>query len=169
MEDPAKLDGSKRFLSAGLRNGWKRLSPQRRALLQLLSRCAISEDQAFRLYDTTACADAEFGASDAEILANPYLLFERDRRSADRAAFGTVDRGLFPDESIRDHFPIPEPSRITDPADPRRVRALVVDLLEEGAAQGHTLLPRKLGYPSRPGAGIATAVSARQERTRCGG
>jgi hypothetical protein len=142
MEDPAKLDGSKRFLSAGLRNGWKRLNPQRRALLQLLSRCAISQDQAFRFYDTTARADAGVGASDAEILANPYLLFERDRRSADRAAFGTLDRGLFPDESIREQFPIPEPSRITDPADPRRVRALVVDLLEEGAAQGHTLLPR---------------------------
>ena len=36
---------------------------------------------------------------------------------------------------------MPEPSRIGDPADPRRVRALVVDLLEEAAAQGHTVLP----------------------------
>ena len=35
-----------------------------------------------------------------------------------------------------------EPSRINDPADGRRVRALVVDLLEQAAAEGHTLLPR---------------------------
>ncbi len=81
-------------------------------------------------------------ATDAELLANPYLFFECDRRSADRVAFGAVDRGLFPDESIRRRFPVPEPSRIDDPADARRVRALVVDLLEEAAAQGHTLLPR---------------------------
>jgi len=143
MEDPAKLKGgSQTFLSDGLRKGWKRLSPERRVLLQLLSRCAISEDQAFRFYDKTARADAGVGASDAELLANPYLLFEKDRRSADRVAFGTVDRGLFPDESIRKQFPVPEPSEITDPVDARRVRALVVDLLEEGASQGHTLLPR---------------------------
>src|ERR1035437_706768 len=61
--------------------------------------------------------DAGIDASDAALLANPYLLFECDRRSLNPVAFG-------------------------DPADPRRVRALVVDLLEEGAAQGHTVLPR---------------------------
>ena len=37
---------------------------------------------------------------------------------------------------------MPEPSRVEDPADARRVRALVVDLLEEAAAHGHTLLPQ---------------------------
>jgi hypothetical protein len=143
MEDPAKLNGpTAKLLSAGLRKGWKMLSAERRALLQLLGRCAISEDQALRFYDANARSDAGIEASDAELLANPYLLFERDRRSADRVAFGTVDRGLFPAESIRTQFPAPEPSRIDDPADARRVRALVVDLLEEGAAQGHTLLPR---------------------------
>ncbi len=143
MEDPAKLGGATaKVLSAGLRKGWKRLGSERQALLQLLGRCAISEDQALRFYDATTRADAGIGATDAELLANPYLLFERDRRSADRVAFGVVDRGLVPDESIRKQFPVPEPSRIDDPADARRVRALVVDLLEEAAGQGHTLLPR---------------------------
>ena len=52
------------------------------------------------------------------------------------------DRGLFPDEAVREQFPLSEPSRIEDPADERRVRALVVDLLEHAAAEGHTLLPR---------------------------
>src|ERR1019366_7596561 len=85
---------------------------------------------------------AGIGATVAELLANPYLLFEQDRRLIDRVAFGVVDRGLFPDESIRKQFPVPAPSRIDDPADERRVRALVVDLLEDASAQGHTLLPR---------------------------
>lgn len=143
MEDPTMLGGPvAKLLSASLRKGWKRLAPERRTLLQLLGRCAISEKQALRFYDTTARAEAGIEATEADLLANPYLLFERDRRSADRIAFGAVDRGLFPDESIRKQFPVPEPSRIEDPADVRRVRALVVDLLEEAAAQGHTVLPR---------------------------
>lgn len=37
---------------------------------------------------------------------------------------------------------MPEPSRVEDPADPRRVHALVIDLLEEAAGEGHSLLPR---------------------------
>ena len=143
MNDPAKLGGPvAKLLTDGLRKGWKRLTHERRALLQLLGRCAISEDQALRMYDTTARAGAGIEASNAELLRNPYLLFERDRRAAVPIAFGAVDRGLFPDEAVREQFPVLEPSRIEDPADPRRVRALVVDLLEEAAAEGHTLLPR---------------------------
>ena len=142
MNDPAKLGGPvAKLLTEGLRKGWKRLAPERRALLQLLGRCAISEDQALRFYDATARADAGIGATTAELLANPYLIFECDRRSVDCIAFGVVDRGLFPDENIRKKFPVPEPSRINDPVDARRVRALVVDILEKAAMQGHTLLP----------------------------
>ena len=143
MEEPAKLGGPvAKLLTDGLRKGWKRLADERRALLQLLGRCAISEDQALRMYDTTVRAEAGIEASDAELLRNPYLLFEYDRRAAEPIAFGAVDRGLFPDEAVREQFPLSEPSRIEDPADERRVRALVVDLLEHATAEGHTLLPR---------------------------
>ena len=143
MEEPAKLAGPvAKLLTEGLRKGWKRLSDESRALLQMLGRCAISEDQARRMYDTTARAEAGIEASAAELLGNPYLLFERDRRAADPIAFGAVDRGLFPDEAVREQFPIPKPTRIEDPADERRVRALVVDLLKDAASDGHTLLPR---------------------------
>ncbi len=143
MADPAKLGGpTVQLLTPGLRRGWKRLSEERRCLLQLLSRCTISEDQALRFYDATERAEAGLQISDAELLRNPYLLFERDRHSADPIAFGSVDRGLFPDETVRAQFPLAEPSRIEDPSDERRVRALVVDLLEHAAVEGHTLLPR---------------------------
>ena len=143
MDDPGKLGGPvARLLMDGLRRGWKRLAAERRALLQLLGRCAISEDQALRFYDSTERAEAGIEASDAELLRNPYLLFECDRRVAHPIAFGAVDRGLFPDEAVREQFPVPKPSGIEDPADERRVRALVVDLLEHAAVEGHTLLPR---------------------------
>jgi hypothetical protein len=143
MEDPAKLGGeTAKLITAGMRKGWKSLKPEGRALLQLLGRCAMSEEQALRFYDSTKRTEASIDATDAELLANPYLLFERDRRAVDPIAFGVVDRGLFPDESIRKQFPISAPSRIDDPADARRVRALVVDLLEEASAEGHSLLPR---------------------------
>jgi energy-coupling factor transporter ATP-binding protein EcfA2 len=143
MRGSMTLQGpSASFITAGLRNGWKNLRAERRALLELLSRCALGEDQALRFYDRTSRKDAGVEASDAELLANPYLIFERDRRSVDCVAFGAVDRGLFPEEAVRSQFPVPPPSAIDDPADPRRVRALVVDLLEEAAGQGHTVLPQ---------------------------
>lgn len=143
MADPGKLAGPMmQLLTPGLRRGWQRLSAERRGLLRLLSRCAISEKQALRFYDTTERAEANLQISDTELLRNPYLLFERDRRSADPIVFGSVDRGVFPDETVREQFPLAEPSRIEDPADERRVRALVVDLLENASVEGHTLLPR---------------------------
>ncbi|MFQ5791935.1 MAG: AAA family ATPase, partial [Acidobacteriota bacterium] len=143
MDDPSRLNSPvAELLKPGLRRGWKRLSPEKRELLELLSRCAISEAQALRMYDATRRRDAGLEVTDAQLLANPYLLFERDRHSPDPITFGAVDRGLFPDESIRRKFPIVGPSCVDDPVDFRRVRALVADILEEGAREGHTVLPR---------------------------
>ncbi|HVY61363.1 MAG TPA: AAA family ATPase, partial [Planctomycetota bacterium] len=143
MADPSKLGGALGgLLTPALRKGWSKLAPDRRALLELLSRCSISEDQALRIYDSEERKAAKIEATDAELLANPYLIFERDRGAVDPIAFGAVDRGLFPDDAIRKVAPVPPPSLVEDPSDPRRVRALVVDLLEEAAADGHTVLPR---------------------------
>lgn len=143
MEDPSRLDSPlAKLLSPSLRKGWKSLTSERRAFLELLSRCELSEAQALRHYDKTKRSDAGIKAEPADLLRNPYLLFELDRRNLEPVAFGAVDRGLFPDESLRREFPVPQPSQIEDPSDPRRVRALVVDVLEEAAGQGHTVLPR---------------------------
>ena len=135
MADPSKLHGSlAKLLPQSLRRGWQRLTVERRALLQLLARCALSEDQALRLYDATERNGAGIELTDADLIANPYLLFEGDRRAIDPIAFRTVDRGVHPaKDSIR---------TIEDPADQRRVRALAIDLLDEAAREGHTLLPR---------------------------
>ena len=133
--------------------------------LQLLGRCAVSEDQALRMYDTTARVEASIEAA-----PTPSCYAIRTSSSSATAApptrspFGAVDRGLFPDESVREEFPVPEPSLIEDPADPRRVRALVVDLLEEAADEGHTLLPRSWLIRRARGA-LAPAPVPRSART----
>ena len=167
ISNPGKLGGPmEKLLTDGLRMGWMRLADERRALLQLLGRCAISEDQAQRFYDTTARADAGIEASDAELLRNPYLLFERDRRSADPIAFGAVDRGLFPDEAVREQFPVLEPSRINDPG--RRTAGARIGRGSPGAGSGRGphAAPPELGYPQGAGARAPAAVSARRERAR---
>jgi len=143
MKDPAHFDSPvAKLLSPSLQKGWNHLSADRRALLDLLSRCAISEEQALRFYDATTRTDAGINVGNTELLGNPYLLFEQDRRSEDAIAFGAIDRGLFPDQAVRVEFPVSPVSRIEDPSDPRRVRALAADLLEEASGQGHTVLPR---------------------------
>ena len=143
MNDPTVLDSpvaSK--ITPSMQRGWKKLSKEHRCLLELLSRCALLEDQAIRFYDPTTRKDADIGLDDGDILENPYRLYEADRFSDDAVAFGTIDRGMFPEEAIRKAFPIDAKTAVTDPSDRRRVRAFVAHLLEEGARQGHSLLPR---------------------------
>ena len=143
MANPTSLpQPTARLLKPNLCNGWQHLAPDRRALLNLLSRCALTEDQALRFYDPQEREDAGIVVADGELLNNPYLLFEQDRTAGNPIAFATVDRGTFPDDALRQRFPMTEPSRVDDPTDSRRVRSLVVDLLEGAAQEGHTLLPK---------------------------
>lgn len=143
MKNPTSLKSDSSIdLPEGLRNGWQLLSSERRALLELLSRCSITEEQALRFYDNTERKRASIDINDHQLITNPYVLYEADRHNLDPVSFGTTDRGMFPDDAIRQEFPIPEPSRVSDPADPRRVRALVTDVLEEATDEGHTILPR---------------------------
>jgi hypothetical protein len=113
------------------------LTDERRRLLELLSRFQLTVDQAKRFFDP----DQRPGLTDSEILSNPYRLFELDRHRADGVSVGTIDRGMFPDASVRASFPLPAESRLEGDQDPRRVRALVVHVLATAESEGHTLLP----------------------------
>ena len=115
------------------------LPAERFELLKLLSRFSLTIEQAVRSFDP----NSRDGLSDADILRNPYRLFETDRHRIDAVSIGTVDRGMFPDESVRKAFPLPEMSRLEGDQDPKRVRALAVHVLSEAEAAGHTLLPVK--------------------------
>lgn len=140
-----KQEGLPAYLRDGigdtLRKKWEKLPPERRALLTLVARFNLADAQALRWYQPTERTKAGINLSDAEILANPYLIYEEDRLQADPVAFEIVDRGIFPPESIRTAFPLPAPSLVREAIDERRVRAVMILTLEEAArTEGHTYL-----------------------------
>jgi hypothetical protein len=115
------------------------LPDQRRALLRLLARMHLTPDQATRIYHPDQRAAARIELGDDELLRNPYLLYEADRAAADPIVVTSIDRGLVPDRGVEEAFPVPEPSAVQDPLDPRRMGALAVASLEDQADQGNTL------------------------------
>lgn len=118
------------------------LPDERRALLHLLARFDLSPAQAMRFYSPECREKAGISISDSDILENPYLLFEADRTSQDAIPVTVIDRGSYPPPSVATELPMPVPSAMTEPQDPRRVRALAVSVLEEASKIGHTLLPQ---------------------------
>lgn len=143
MENPALLSPDLvRHLGKIQRDIYQNLPAQRRALLRLLSRFDISEDQATRLYQETEREKAGIALTDLEILENPYRVYEADRLQSDPIALGVVDRGMYPDAIVAAKHPLEPPSLADSPLDPRRARALLVRQLEDAADNGHTLQPR---------------------------
>jgi hypothetical protein len=126
-----------------VRPTWAKLTTTRRALLELLSRFALSVEQATRWFDVRrrhAATSTE--VSDQEILQNPYRIAECDLGDAAMPAvsLGVVDRGLFSDTSVAARCPVPEPSRADSASDRRRVRAAIVTTLRRAADEGDSLL-----------------------------
>ncbi|MYI07602.1 MAG: RNA helicase, partial [Gemmatimonadetes bacterium] len=140
MRAPHAATGSAReLIGEGFARAWRAMRPERQELLKLLSRFSIEASQAVRAFDPDQ-RPADVG--DADLISNPYLLYELHRLTDDPISVMTIDRGMLPDRVILEAHPLPERSRLEDKIDPRRVRALLVAALEHGAEQGHTLLPR---------------------------
>ena len=127
------------LIGEGFRGAWLAMTPERKELLQLLSRFSISADQAVRFFNPD---HREVEIDEATLIENPYTLFELDRSSSDAISLMAIDRGMLPDRSVAESYPLPDRSRLADKVDARRVRALMVAALEQGSEQGHTLLPR---------------------------
>lgn len=140
LNDPSMLPTMGQYLSGTHRDVWNNLNSERRGLLKMLSRFELTVEQATRFYNERQKAGIE--ATETDLLANPYLLYELDRLRMDPISIGVIDRGLFPDPIVRSKHPLPEPSTLDGELDPRRVRALAVHQLELSAAQGHSLQPR---------------------------
>jgi hypothetical protein len=140
MQDPSKAKGAmKKLIGEGFSRAWAAMSAERKELLKLLSRFSLESAQAIRFFDP----DQRPGPTDdGALLRNPYLLYELDRESADPISVFNIDRGMLPDSAIKEAHPLPERSRLEDKVDPRRVRALLVAALEQGAEEGHTVMPR---------------------------
>ncbi len=115
----------------------------RRSLLMLLSRFDLTPEQALRVWDE---GERRRGFSaptgDEEIVANPYLIAERDLGGGDDApvSLQDIDRGLLPDKVLAAAPPVPSPSAVATPMDPRRVRCALVSVLRDAANSGDSLL-----------------------------
>jgi len=119
---------------------WKKLPVERRSFLKLLSRFELTVEQAEAMYEVDSRHKRGWAGLDADLLKNPYLLYECSRHHEEGLPLLTVDRGVFPDDAVRRSHPLPEPSRCESALDNRRVRAFAIQALEDAALQGHTLL-----------------------------
>ncbi|MGQ3354006.1 MAG: AAA family ATPase [Phreatobacter sp.] len=126
-----------------VRDTWANLANERRVLLKLLSRFALTPAQALRWFDPGKRASASTAATtDAALIANPYRISEVDLGDTKESpvSIGTIDRGLLPDATIAARHPVPEPSRVQSGSDPRRLRAVLVAVLRRASDNGDTLL-----------------------------
>lgn len=119
-----------------------------------MSRLDVTTDAAARWQDPVRRnASTRSAVSDVQVLANPYGFAEVDLgsgRGENREGpitVGTVVRGLL------GALPAPTPAPVNPPLvgakDPRRVRAALVAVLREAAAQGDTLLAEGVLSPVR--------------------
>lgn len=135
---------------------WKGLPEERRAFLRLAGRFELTVEQAKKLYDERSRKKVGWSGTDKEILQNPYRIYELGRHDPDGVRLLMVDRGVFPEDTVRLQHPLEEPTRLDSAVDLRRICAFTIAALEEAALNGHTLLSQDMavetirGYPVRP-------------------
>lgn len=134
----------RKYATSTLCRKWLKLPRERRALLKMISRFELTVEQAVCYYvpEDPRRKALRVSFKDSDLLENPYLLYENDRAAIDPISLWKIDRGAFPDDRIRESYPIPEPSKVDDPTDERRVRAFVVNQLEKTSNEGNTVLSR---------------------------
>jgi hypothetical protein len=128
---------------AAAANTYVALSDQRRSLLRLLSRFALTTEQARRWWNPNERARAvRRPVTDQEILSNPYRVAECDLGDGRDwpVPIGVIDRGLLPDATVAAACPVDEPAAVGSPNDARRVRAALVSVLRRAADNGDALL-----------------------------
>ena len=139
LRDPSMHPEATSRVGRTMSSAWAALSDERRELLKLLSRFSITPDQAMRLYQPSERNKAGIDLVDRQIIDNPYLIYEADRVSVEPVSVTTIDRGVFPADRVRAEHPLPDSSRVDEPVDPRRVRALLINQLEDRADGGDSL------------------------------
>jgi len=134
-------------------NAFNGLSSERKKMFWLLSRMSLTEKQAnvlfnggFNIIDKKGnrkFIQVDIGCTDAQILENPYLLYERMRLLDEEMQIPvrSVDMAVYPSDEIKNNDPLPEPTRVDSDNDERRLRALAVSVLERQANNGHTIYP----------------------------
>jgi hypothetical protein len=132
-----------RHIDTTIAKAWKRMDKERRSFLELISRVDLTIEQARFLAIPEVRAENGVELPDSAFVENPYLIYEATRLTTTPVAIGTVDRGLFPTNFIRERFPILEPTLVITAVDARRLRALTIRELENATGRGDTLCARE--------------------------
>ena len=119
------------------------LSDERRKLFWLLARMSLTKTQAYGVYYPEARRKKGVFCSDSEILENPYILYEKTRREPFETGIPVrkIDMAVCPPEDIRRFSPVQAPSAAESADDRRRIRAYLINILEERTLSGHTVYP----------------------------
>lgn len=122
---------------------WKSMPEERRKLFELLSRFSLSFEQADVLFYSNKREERNIFCSDLDIIDNPYILYEKTRLKQDDLylSIQKVDRAVFPIASINEKYPLSDPTKLKSDNDERRIRAIIISVLESAADLGHTFLP----------------------------
>ena len=122
---------------ARARERWGLLK-SRQPLLSKLARFELTLDQVRRIVSPDQRAGCGIEASEAELVANPYVVCESDLGSAksEPVALETIDHGLRPEGNAA---LFPDDDEVAHD-DRRRVRAVGVEVLDDAAGAGDTVL-----------------------------
>ena len=119
------------------RERWGALK-SRQALLSKLARFELTLDQVERIANSDQRISSGIDATEDELVANPYILYESDLGTASSkpVALETIDQGLRPEGNAT---LFPDDDEVAHD-DRRRIRAVGVGVLKEAADAGDTLL-----------------------------
>lgn len=132
-----------RCITPIIQKTWRNMPDERRTLFKLLSRFALSIEQATILFQINEREKRGIKCSDRDIIENPYLIYEQTRLMQDPlfVSIRKVDRAVFPVPSILEKYPLNTPTALTSDNDERRVRAIAVAVLEHQVEKGNTIMP----------------------------
>ena len=128
---------------------------EQRSYLELLSRITLTLPQAQLLLDYATrssrllcyyadqLTDIHNNDLSMDIVSNPYILYEKTYRleAKYQIGIGKIDLAMFPPEYMKElFFSAPDDNLISEQDDKRRLRAIIVSILEFEAANGSSLM-----------------------------
>lgn len=124
------------LLPPSVAHAWRGLKDDERGALQVLAAMNVDRDQV----SAVMTDETTYPVTAAEMVENPYYAATCTHRSAFPISLSTVDQACFPAPHVRWANLVEQLVGMNDPGDPRRVEALLVEVLEQRASVGDTLV-----------------------------
>ncbi len=112
---------------------WETLNDERKQTLQLLSRFQLNHKQIKKWFESSLST---------QLIHNPYILAEEDKGDTENypISVSMIDAGVFKDPAIQGEYTPQPPTLVETEIDHRRIRALLIAILENALEEGDTLL-----------------------------